>query len=282
MVSKQTLKVFQTAVDRFHATEQPVLEDCHSSCGCPQPGTQSKCQDCPVFRAYVARLQQNVCLPGKEKLPTILAPTLQSPFSEEIKHQSVSLYNQGFTIEEIQGFIGVNRRETIRDWLYKAGALKTEGSYSSEIRQQCVELYGQGWSLKEIEDSMRVSAEAISHWVSDAGISRTKRSYSEQERHLCLELYQQGKELHEIGAVTGIHPASIREWVVEAGCLRQRRYYGSGRPPIYSQECREECLRLLEEGQTTAQVELLKGVSAGTILQWVKQSKTKRQLDTQK
>lgn len=279
VVSKQVDKIFQKAVDRFSTVEEIALEDWQPMCDCQKPGIRLTCQDCPFFRAYVARLQKIVSSSEMvSNLPIILAPTLQPPFSEKVKQQCVSLYQQNCTIEEIQNFVGITSREVIREWLYEADVLKKEGSYSPEIRQQCVALYEAGKPIKEIEDQLRVSAEAISHWVNRANLSRSKPSYSSQQQQMSLTLYQQGKKLKEIEAMTAVRVEHIQAWVKEAGYKRSKP--ASGRPPIYSAELREECLRLLEEGKTTAQVELIKGVTAGTILQWARKAKQTQQMES--
>jgi transposase len=271
MSSQLTLQQFQRAADRFLNAKAKVLETWTTPCQCDVPGAFVKCEDCPYFKGYVLRLQEQLDVAPGIRLPAVLAPALKAPYSKEVRQQCLELFRLGFSIGGIQQLTGVANRKTLRRWLYSEGLLQRADQLTSTIRQQCLDLYSDGLTVKEIEDLMRIGGDIISSLVSDESLSRPKPNYSQQQRQASLELYMQGLSLQEIEEKTQVHGPTIRSWAKAEGLHRERRY-GGGRTRVYDQAFREDCLRLLEEGWTLPQVELEKGVAIDTIRRWKKEA----------
>jgi hypothetical protein len=271
MTSQLSLQQFQRAADRFIKAKDKVLATWATPCQCDIPGKTVECQNCPYFKAYVLRLQAQLDISANVKLPGVMTPELKPPYSKEVRQQCLELFRLGFSIGEIWHLTGVTSRRTLQKWLYAEGLLLTVDKLSPKIRQQCLDLYSDGLSVKEIEDLMRVGGDVISYWVRKKGMSRPRVNYSEQQRQESLDLYKQGWGLQEIENKTQVYGETVRAWAKAEGFHRERQSR-VGRPRVYDQAFRDDCLRLLEKGWTVAQVELEKGVAVGTIRQWKREA----------
>lgn len=278
MTSQLSIQQFQSAADRFLKAKDKVLATWVVPCQCTVPGAFVECQNCPYFKVYVLRLQAQLDIPANIKLPAVTMPELKPPYSKEVRQQCLELFRLGFSIGGIQQLTGVTNRRTLQKWLSAERLLPTAKELTPIIRQQCLDLYSDGLSVKEIEDLMRVGGDVISGLIASAGISRPKANYSEQQRQESLDLYMQGWGLQEIEDKTHVHGRTIRAWAkVEE--IHRERLYGGGRPRVYDQAFRDDCLRLLEEGWTAAQVELEKGVAVGTIRRWKREAEQSADLN---
>jgi hypothetical protein len=271
MSSQLSLQQFQRAADRFLKAKAKVLATWATPCQCTLPGTFVACQNCPYFKVYVLRLQAQLDIPANIKLPAVTNPKIKAPYSKEVRQQCLELFRLGCSIGEIQHLTGVTNRRTLQKWLHAEGLFLTVDKLSPKIRQQCLDLYSDGLSVKEIEDLMRVGGDVISSLVSREGMSKPKVNYSKQQRQESLDLYNQGWGIQEIENKTQVYRETVRAWAKSEGFHRERQS-GGGRPRIYDQAFRDDCLRLVEEGWTIAQVELEKGAAGDTIRRWKKEA----------
>ncbi|MBD2124826.1 helix-turn-helix domain-containing protein [Microcoleus sp. ZQ-A2] len=270
MQSRLTINIFEQAVERFTVAEASVLKDWCLPCSCPAPGEESNCEKCPYFRELVKRIQEKLHPAPAEAFPVILPPVIKPPYPSEVRQQCIELYRQQYSLEQIQQLTGVANRQTLRNWIRKAGEFKEAADYSHAERQRYVNLYIEGMSPRQIEASTGVPADLVNEWVNTAGASRPRKYYSDEQKEQALALYKQGLDVKEIELLTGVYARSVQSIAKRANLYRSRKS-GGGRPPLHSPEVKQSCQKLLQEGKSPPQIEELLGVSADTVRRWKKQ-----------
>ena len=269
--SQITLNQIKKAEQRFLTGYNSVVNSWPNHCDCEQPGGQVGCLQCPYFRELLNQLQQEVD-PSKEMgLASVLSPELSPPYSDEIKQQSISMFIRGYSLQEIKKLTGVNSVVILRKWLEIEGIYQKESEYSEEQQQQCLNLYLQGKTPLEIEEVTRIPGKVIRNWVYHGGIARSKDNYSYEQKKLALSMYAAGESYSKIQNRTGIYNQKVKELALEANVSRKKKPKKGGRPPVYSDEFKQNCLDLLSQGKTPGQIEELMGVTAGTVRLWQKE-----------
>lgn len=275
MPSTLTLTMLQQATARYLTAKQQVSAEWTSPCPCATPGESRQCLECPAFKAFVLRIQQRLIQTGEtddHSFPICTVPNLEAPDSDIVQQQVLSLYQQGFTLLEIQRLTGVRNKRVLRAWLYGAGLLRKQKDYSGAEREQAMALYQEGLTPQQVEEKTSISADAVASWASDGGISRAKVNYSLEQRQRSLDLYQQGKTLNDIAAETGVHGPTVCAWGKAMGIKRPKNR--PGRPRVHSDEVRQKCIDMvLKEGKEVAQVEFAMGISAKTLRNWIRAEK---------
>ncbi|MBW4541362.1 MAG: hypothetical protein KME43_19815 [Myxacorys chilensis ATA2-1-KO14] len=142
----------------------------------------------------------------REKLPGF-----SSPYSEDLKRQSVSRYIDGQAPKQIEDETGVPA-DVIVFWVTQAGVRRT-GKYTEEEKQNCLELYKGGKSSNKVSELTGISAKTVRSWIWRAGITREQKQYSEEEKQNCIDLYLEGKSSNEVSEITGIKAGTIRSWL---------------------------------------------------------------------
>jgi transposase len=93
-------------------------------------------------------------------------------------------------------------------------------------------------------------------------------------------MYHEGKSYAEIEEATGISRGMVHHYTRKAKVRRKDKNKNRrGRPSTYSEEFKQTCLSLLEEGKTTSQVEEIMGVSRGTVRRWQKKAEKTQERD---
>lgn len=259
----------------FLSVKAEALKTWRSPCQCSDPGTQDKCLSCPAFRFLAQQIQVLLYTEPASVAPVVLPPECSPPYSDTLKQQCCELFSCSYSVEEIQWMTGIRSIGEIRKWLRKAGLVGGAEAYSAEDKAQCLQLYESGLAPRQIEAQTGVSADVIRQWVGKAGLSRTRPQYLDLEKQICLALYHEGSSFKTIESNTGISASVVSRWVKEAGVKRER-IFGSGRPKVYSPEFRQQCLDLLSQGKTPAQVGEKMQVSADTVRRWRKESLQQR------
>jgi transposase-like protein len=258
MPSTLTLTMLQQATARYLTAKQQVSAEWTSPCPCATPGESRQCLECPAFKAFVLRIQQRLIQTGEtddHSFPICTVPNLAAPDSDIVQQQVLSLYQQGFTLLEIQRLTGVRNKRVLRAWLYGAGLLRKQKDYSGAEREQAMALYQEGLTPQQVEEKTSISADAVASWASDGGISRAKVNYSLEQRQRSLELYQQGKTLNDIAAETGVHGPTVCAWGKAMGIKRPKNR--PGRPRVHSDEVRQNCIDMvLKEGKKSHRLNL--------------------------
>lgn len=273
MVSQLTINQVQTAIGRLKSAENSLTSSWKDHCGCQKPGHKLRCQQCPFFREYIQKLQQEIDPNLSMGLAVIPPPEVSPPYSEEFKQRCLDMFDGGYSIQEIKDLTGVNSFGVLRRWLSDAGFYKKAQDYSSEQKQKCLDLYLEGKTPLEIESLTRISGHVIRSWVSRKGIARAKNHYSQEQQRLAVIMYSENKSYSEIEARTGVPRTMVKKFAYLAKASRKRK----GKAKTYSEEFRQHCLDLLAEGQTPAQIEESLGVAADTVRRWRKQYIAKQQ-----
>lgn len=253
----------------LQAAKSTALATWRSPCACPNPGTQLACATCPAFGALVQQVQQVLDPTLAHSTPTWLPPATPPPAAVWAQ-QCCELFTCGYTLTEIQAFTGVPQQEQVRRWLRAAGLLGGAESYSAATRERCVALYQQGWPVSEIQAATGVPGDIVGTWAQQTGCRQRSPGYPAAVRQQCLELYRSGHSFQRIRAQTGVAPTTVRSWVQAAGSKRVQVPV-SGRPSPYSAAVRQQCLDLLNQGRTAAQVEQQVQVPADTVRRWRRQ-----------
>ncbi len=272
MSQKIAKSCLENAVKRFEEANSSELKKWKGYCGCSIPGREIKCHHCPYFLEYLQTLQKNLESNSEKNFAIKLVPNLSPPYSSEIREQCVGMFVNGYSLTKIKALTGVNNLQHIRVWLIEEGLMKKRREYSTQEKEHCIELYLEGMTPVEVEEVTLIPADFISEWVGDAGASRPKTSYSDTQKELALSMYHEGKSYAEIEEATGISKEMVHHYTRKAKVRRKHKKKG-GRPSTYSEEFKQTCLSLLEEGKTTSQVEELMGVSRGTVRKWQKKAK---------
>ncbi|WP_416670427.1 hypothetical protein [Egbenema bharatensis] len=270
----QLIYQMQQAADAFLRVKAEALKTWQSPCQCSAPGTHDRCLRCPAFRALVQKMQTMLAPDPETVMPSLLPPDQPPADSNAVRQQCCELYACGYTLHQIQWMTGATNLREMRTWLREAGLMSGARAHSSETKAQCLQFYQSGLELYQIEEQTGVSAEVLSFWVRQAGMGRSSRlqqPYSDAEKQQCCELYLQGKSYKAIASITAISVFLIQKWVKETGVQRER-IFGGGRPKVYSPEFRQQCLKLLEQGNTPPQIEMMLGVSADTVRRWKKEA----------
>ena len=263
------IKNVQDSAEQFLAVKADVLQSWRSPCSCENPGTESKCLNCPWYRAFVRQLQLQLSGDEKDLIPALLPPLIAQPHSEEVRRQCIELYSYGYSLQDIQWITGLRNLRDIRKWLRQTGQIEKGRKYSSQDKQACFALYQQGVKPKYIEEQTGIPADLITKWFGHLGLSHPKRQYTETEKQTCIELYLQGNSVETVAEMTGIPRKAIYAWKKKAGVTRPRIFRG-GRSPVYSQEFKQNCMELLRQGKTPTEVARTMDIPADTVRQWQK------------
>lgn len=269
----QLIYQVQQAADTFLQVKAEALKTWQSPCQCSDPGTQDSCLRCPAFRALVQKMQAMLAPDPEAVIPSLLPPDQPQTDSDLVRQQCCDLYACGYTLHQVQWMTGATNLREIRDWLREAGLMSGARAHSPETKAQCLQLYQSGLELYQIEEQTGISAEVLSFWVRQAGMGRSnglQQHYSDTTKRQCCDLYLQGNSYKTIESITAISAFLVEKWIKEAGIQRER-IFGGGRPKVYSPEFRQQCLDLLEQGNTPPQIEIMLGVSADTVRRWKKE-----------
>lgn len=273
MSSQLTINQVQNAIERYSIVENSLTSSWKDHCGCPKPGHKIHCQQCPFFREYIQKLQQELDPSLSMDLAKFPPPSVSPPYSEEFKQRCLDMFDNGYSIQEIKDLTGVNSFGVLRGWFSEAGFYKKAQDYSSEQKQQCLDLYLAGKTPLEIESVTRISGHVIRHWVSAKGIARSKNHYSQEQQKLAVLMYSENRPYSEIEAQTGMPQSMVKKFAFLAKASRKRK----GKAKTYPEDFRQQCLDLLAQGQSPAQIEEALGVSADTVRKWLKQNITQQQ-----
>ena len=267
MTSQLTINQVKTAIERYSIAANSLTSSWKDRCGCQKPGHKLRCQQCPYFREFVQKLQQNIDPGLSMGLTVIPPPEVSPPYSEEVKQRCLDMFDCGYSIQEIKDLTGVHSIGVLRRWFSDAGFYKKAQDYSSEQKQQCLDLYLEGLTTLEIESLTRISGHVIISWVSNKGIARPRNHYSQEQQKLAVTMYSENKPYSEIEATTGVPPTMVKKFARLAKASRKRK----GKAKTYSEEFRQHCLDLLAEGKTPSQIEELMEVSESKVRVWQKE-----------
>ncbi|MBD2124758.1 hypothetical protein [Trichocoleus sp. FACHB-262] len=131
-----------------------------------------------------------------------------------------------------------------------------------------MQLLEQGNKPKQIQEITGVSIKLIKRWAISPSRSR-KSKYLDELKQRCVSLYREGKTMLEVARLTGVPAQRVKDWAKKAGV---RGVNTGGRPSMYSQEVKQDCLRLRAEGKSCNQIEELTGINAETVYKWVRKS----------
>ncbi|MTJ48808.1 hypothetical protein [Dolichospermum sp. UHCC 0259] len=99
--------------------------------------------------------------------------SISQKYSDEIKQQCLSLYQQGLTSEQIHEQIGIHPI-TIRSWISKAGISRGQKRHSQTEIENCLNLYQQGKTPKEIAEITNIKDVTIRSWIRKYGLNKQK------------------------------------------------------------------------------------------------------------
>lgn len=256
---------YQKATDKYLSAYSKAKSNWHSDCGCSEPGLKPQCHQCPYFVDFVEKMQQN--LPPGEEYPLISPRVIDS---EEVRSSYyVPMYRNGYSIPRIAELLGMKSSNNIRRTIKNAGLLKTIDNATNSEKELVRQLYLKGISPMNIEVETGINVESIRDYVVKVGISRPKKNYSEQQKQEAIEMWLRGCSDKEIEQKFGITGYQVREYAKERGIKRTQNF--SGRPSKYSDEIKQQCLRLRDDGKTYIDIQHITGVSSTRVSTWDKQ-----------
>jgi len=263
-MTKFAIDIFAEAADRFAAAQAEVLQEWQPSCECDAPGLRPACLTCSDCHQLRLLTQLKLSITPETVFPVALPPRVIFPHPLEVREKALEMYAQGYPLSKIQAETGVGDRHTIRAWARESNMPPRLVGYPAKIRENCLRLYQMGKKPRTIEELTSVPADTIRRWAHDAGIVRNP-GYSAETKTRCLSLYQQGNTPKEIEALTRVFPHTIQRWAAAAGISR-----GSGSRYKHSESVRNHCLLLRREGKDYREIEVLTGISEGTVRGWFK------------
>jgi hypothetical protein len=272
MVSNLARQLLESASARFDRITAALMESWDWPCSCERPGEKVGCIECPGFRLFVEDMQERLSQEQATNSFMRLSPLILKPsYSNKSRQNCLLLYQRGFNLTTIQRVTGVTDRKIIRQWLVEEGLLSLSLQDHLDQRQKCISLYKQGLKPHEIEDETSVPADAVAYWAKREGILRPKPDYTGGQKQECLGLYfEENLSYAQVSQRTGVPDYQIKQWIKDSGRSRER-IYGGGKPPLYSDHDREECISLFQQGYTTQQVEEMTRISSGTLIPWLKE-----------
>lgn len=270
MLSKSTIaQISNTGEKYINVYNNLVRNFWQNHCGCQEPGLKAKCQTCPFAIEFIQKIQQEID-PDSKLGMTIISPLQVSPpYSEEIKHRCLEMYELGYSLRQIKDLTGVGNNVILRRWFKKSGICKGAEEYSQEQKQRCLNLYLEGKTPLKIEEETRISGDLIYRWIYSSGIPvRPKKiQHSDDRQKLAISMYIEGESYSKIESATGLPSDRVDELAKQQKVHRKKKPK-AGRPPVYSSEFKQTCLNMLDQRKTPIQIEQLMGVSACLVRQW--------------
>lgn len=272
MSSQLTLSTLQAAAERYDKAAAQALTEWKWVCECSSPGQSLACLDCTGFKLFIELLQKRACPETLGEFPRILPAEQLPPYSATLKRDCILLFQKGYTTEQIQYFTGMGNQTVLLSWLREAGLMGNSTRDYEYQKQRCIELSLKGLLPVQVQVETGVPADVVSRWLRAIDIQQNRRQFSQEDKQRCIELYLSGKSLLTVSREMDVPRSTVESWVRRSGAHRAR-IKGSGRPPIYSEKFKLECVALVQEGKRFVEVAEIKGCSEAAVRDWWQQFK---------
>lgn len=267
MASQLTLKTLQAAADRYDQAAAQALAQWDWVCGCSSPGQSLACLDCTGFKLFIDSVQQQLGSEVSGEFSRILPATQLPPYSETLKQDCILLFQKGYTTQQIKELTGMGNQEVLLSWLRDAKLMGSSTRDYLDLKQRCIELSLKGLLPVQVQVETGVPADVVSRWLRTSDLRQNWRRFSQADKQRCIELYLSGKSLKTVAKEMNIRRSTVESWIRQSGAHRAR-IKGTGRPSIYSEAFKLECVALVRTGKSFVEVSEMKGCSETAVREW--------------
>ena len=147
--------------------------------------------------------------------------------SNDKKLKVISLYQGGFTVQQINQWTGVSV-SSIRKILNDAGVYKSRGvgKPKREVDYTIVELYDEGLTPLEIAQTLDITEPTVRAHLRDAGVyskSKTGPKQKLNNRDAIINMYKSGKSVKDITQELNLSTPTVIKHLKDAGIFKDAR-----------------------------------------------------------
>jgi len=140
--------------------------------------------------------------------------------------------------------------------------------YSQEVKDRAAELYASGMSVAQVAGETGIPYKTVRKWL---GVTRqtqpSEQNYSQYTKEKAIDLYSSGMSISSVANQLEIPYQTAWNWLSPKS--KKRDSVCRNRVRIWSQEIKDEAIKLYEAGVCTATIARQLNISYSTVWNWI-------------